>query len=121
MCETARRISPWPWNKRRSLAVQGKLHRMRNRNPLNVSWRLLMSKRVTLLATAAVLVGLSSGAHAENFFQALFGGGWGGVQEGRSVAVASGSPCDGNVVRREGGPARPGGDGASGEGRGSYT
>jgi lipoprotein-anchoring transpeptidase ErfK/SrfK len=68
-----------------------------------------MSKRVTLLATAAVLVGLSSGAHAENFFQALFGGGWGGgqaVQEGRSVAVATASPYDQNVVRREIGPTR---------------
>jgi lipoprotein-anchoring transpeptidase ErfK/SrfK len=82
---------------------------MRNRNPLNVSWRLHMSKRVTLLATAAVLVGLSSGARAENFFQALFGGGWAGgqaVQEGRSVAVATASPYDQNVVRREIGPTR---------------
>ncbi|MBV9066396.1 MAG: hypothetical protein JO004_11620, partial [Methylobacteriaceae bacterium] len=57
-----------------------------------------MSKRVTLLATAAVLVGLSSGAHAENFFQALFGGG-SGLQEGRSVAIATPSPYDQNVVR----------------------
>ena len=65
-----------------------------------------MSKRVTLLATAAVLVGLSSAAHAENFFSALFGGGWGGVQEGRSVAVATASPYDQNVVRRQIGPTR---------------
>jgi lipoprotein-anchoring transpeptidase ErfK/SrfK len=77
---------------------------MQKRNPLNVSWRLPMSKRVTLLATAAVLVGLSSAAQAENFFTALFGGG--GMQEGRSVAVATAAPGDMGVVHREIGPTR---------------
>jgi len=64
-----------------------------------------MSKRVTLLAAAAVLVGLSSGAHAQGFFASLFGGGP-GLREGRSVAVATASPYDQNVVRREVGPTR---------------
>jgi lipoprotein-anchoring transpeptidase ErfK/SrfK len=64
-----------------------------------------MSKRVTLLAAAAVLASLSSSAQAQNFFTALFGGG-GSMREGRSVAVATAAPYDQNVLRREIGPTR---------------
>jgi lipoprotein-anchoring transpeptidase ErfK/SrfK len=77
---------------------------MRNRNPLNVSWSLPMSKRVTLLAAATVLVGLSSAANAQNVFSSLFGGG--AMQEGRSVAVASPTQDDLGVVRRDVAPTR---------------